>query len=83
MARGTNELARAATNYVACITFVFTYILTVILGHDGMTAVFRASVVAVITLVVGRLLFRPLIASILDGIAQHEVARKKAQREER
>jgi len=83
MAGGTNDLARAATAYVACITFVLTYILTVILGGDGVTAVIRATVVAVITLVVGRLLFRPLIASILDGIAQHEAGRTNARREDR
>ncbi len=83
MAGGTNDLARAATAYVACITFVLTYLLTVVLGSDGVTAVIRATVVAVITLVVGRLLFRPLIASILDGIAQHEAGRTKARREDR
>jgi hypothetical protein len=82
MSGGTNELSRAATAYVACFTFVLTYVLTV-LRHDGMTAMFRATVVAVITLIVGRLLFRPLITSILDGIAQHEVARNKARREDR
>ena len=79
MAGGTNDLARAATTYVACITFVLTYLLTVVLGNDGVTAVIRATVVAVITLVVGRLLFRPLIASILDGIAQHEAARARKE----
>ena len=77
MAGGTNDLARAATAYVACITFGLTYLLTMLLGGDGLTAVIRATIVAMVTLVVGRLLFRPLIASILDGIAQHQAAQSK------
>ena len=77
MAGGTNELARAATAYVACITFGLTYLLTMLLGGDGLTAVIRATIVAMVTLVVGRLLFRPLIASILDGIAKHQAAQSK------
>jgi hypothetical protein len=79
MAGGTNDLARAATAYVACITFGLTYLLTMLLGGDGLTAVIRATIVALVTLVVGRLLFRPLIASILDGIAQHQAAQTKAK----
>ena len=72
MAGGTNDLARAATAYVACLTFALTYLLTMLLGGDGATAVIRGSVVAVITLVVGRLLLRAVISSILDGLARHQ-----------
>ncbi|MHC4077190.1 MAG: hypothetical protein ACYST0_01970 [Planctomycetota bacterium] len=64
---------------MACITFGLTYLLTMLLGGDGLTAVIRATIVALVTLVVGRLLFRPLIASILDGIAQHQAAQTKAK----
>ncbi len=72
MVGGTNDLARAATAYVACLTFALTYLLTMLLGGDGATAVIRGSVVAVITLVVGRLLLRAVISSILDGLARHQ-----------
>ncbi len=83
MAGGTNDLARAATAYVACMAFGLTYLLTVVIGSDGMTAVVRATVVAVVTLVVGRLLFRPLIASVLDAMAQHEATRANPRKEDR
>ena len=74
MAGGTNELARAATAYVACLTFALTYLLTLLLGGDGVTAVIRATVVAVVTLFLGRLLLRAAISSILDGLARHQAA---------
>ena len=82
MVGGTNDLARAATAYVACLTFALTYLLTMLMGGDGVPAVIRATVVAVVTLVVGRLLFRAAISSILDGIARHQ-AQIDASKEDR
>ena len=78
---GTNDLARAATAYVACITFAGTYLLTIVLGADGLTAVIRGAVVAVATLLLGGFLLKPAISSILDAIARHEAMKKAASAE--
>ena len=76
---GTNDLARAATAYVACITFAGTYLLTIVLGADGLTAVVRGTVVAMATLLLGGFLLKPAISSILDAIARHEALKKAAE----
>ncbi len=76
---GTNDLARAATAYVACITFAGTYLLTIVLGADGLTAVIRGAVVAGATLLLGGFLLRPAISSILDAIAGHEATKQAAK----
>ena len=77
MQGGTNELVRATTTYVACLTFALTYLLTILLGGDGGTAVIRGCVVAVATFFLGGFLFRPVISTLLDGIAKHEATSPK------
>lgn len=76
MLGGTRDLVRATTAYVACLTFALTYLLTTLLGGDGMTAVIRATVVAIVTLALGSFLFRPVLSTIFDAMARDQAVTK-------
>jgi hypothetical protein len=69
---GTNNLARAAAVYIACVAFALTYLLTCAFGADGLSALFRAGVVAAIALVLGRGLVGPALSCVLVAMARDQ-----------
>jgi thiamine transporter ThiT len=81
MESGSHELSRMATAYMASLAFVATFLIATATGSDGGTALVRGVVVGALALVLGRLLVRPLIDTVLDAMARDE-ARKAAERSE-
>jgi hypothetical protein len=79
MSAGKNELSKSAGVYFAGLAFALTYLLTTIFGGSGMTAVIRSTVVAVLTMLVGSYLIRPVIDTILDAIARDEANKPSAE----
>lgn len=79
---GSRELARGTAAYLACLTFVLTYLLTTALGATGLTATLRGAIVAAFTYCIGRTLLRPLTSSLLDAMARDRAARSTEERDE-
>ena len=69
------ELTRLLTAYATSIAFGTTFLVASVRGVDGLTALWRAVVVAAITMVVSRLLAAPLVDAVLTAIARDESKR--------
>ena len=78
MGTGSRELARGASTYLACLAFILAFLVTTVTGGTGLTAVFRGAAAAVSALVLGGLLMRPLISTVLDAMAR-DTADKQAE----
>lgn len=77
---GSRELTRAATAYLASLTFAMTYLASSAHGATASTALLRGTVVAVLTWFVGRLLLRPAVAQVVSAIARDRAAEAEAER---
>ncbi|MBL8752628.1 MAG: hypothetical protein JNK15_04950 [Planctomycetes bacterium] len=77
-ANGSHELTRLLAAYLTSIAFGVTFLVAWLAGVDGSTALWRSVAAAGIALVVGQLLARPVVGTVLDAIARDE-AKKKAE----
>jgi hypothetical protein len=84
MDAGSRELTRRATAHVAALAFAITYLATVAGGAGAGAALLRGSIGALLALVAGRLLCRPVVDAVLDALARDEArARTGSRGEER
>ena len=77
-ARGSQQLVRIATAYLASFAFGMTFLVANLTGVDGLTALFRSVVAMVAACVAGRLLIGPAINVVLNAMARDEAARQAA-----
>ena len=71
---GLGELSRSATAYLACVAFVVGFLATVAFGGTVLTGALRGGIATAVVLVFGRLLVRPLLATVLDALARDRAA---------
>ena len=75
---GSRELTRLLAAYLASLTFVLAFLVTIATGGSGLTALMRGGVCCVIMLMVGRLLMQPLISTILNAMARDRSEKEAA-----
>lgn len=74
---GSNELVRAASAWLASLGFALAFLVSMWTSGGIATAVLRGAIAAVATLVVMRLLLRPLFAVLLDALARDRAAKSQ------
>ncbi len=79
MHRGTRRLAKSTAAYAACVSFAVVYLLATWVGSTGTTALTRGSIAAVFVYFLGRLLFYPLVDTVLAAVADAEQERQEAE----
>ena len=79
MGMASRELARSTSTYVACLAFTLAFLVTTASGGTGLTAVFRGTIAAFATMIVGGLLLRPLMSTVLDAMARDAAAKNEAE----
>ena len=72
---GLGDLARSATAWLACLVFALGFLVTVLAGGTALTGALRGGIAAAVTLAFGKLLVRPLLATILDAMARDTAAK--------
>ncbi len=77
-----SNLTRVAAAYLACVAFAVGYLLTTLMGGDGLTAAWRGAIVAVCALVLGRGVIGPALSSVLDAMARDQAEADLAKQEE-
>lgn len=65
---------RRAAAYLVCLAFGVTFLLSTLMGAQGQTALVRGVVAAVATLVIARILLKPVVDVVLDAIARDRAA---------
>ena len=78
----TSNLTRVAAAYLACVAFGVGYLLTTLMGGDGLTAAWRGTIVAVCALVLGRGVIGPALSSVLDAMTRDQVEADLVKRKE-
>lgn len=78
---GSDELTRLTAAYVTSIVFGTTFLVAMLQGVDGTTALMRGVTAGAIALVAAHLLAPPVVNVVLDTLAR-EQARQQAETQE-
>ena len=73
---GSQELTRLAAAYLTSIAFGVAFLVAVLVGADGLTALYRGVVSGGIALIAAHLLAPPVIDVVLDALARDQAKRQ-------
>lgn len=80
--KGSQELTRLAAAYVTSITFAIAFLVGVLAGVDGITALWRGVVAGACALVATNFLAPPVVDVVMDALARDEAKRRASLEEE-
>jgi hypothetical protein len=79
---GSQELTRLATAYLTSAVFGIPFLIAVMVGVDGWTALTRGVIAAGIALIAAQFLAPPAIDVVLAALSRDEAKRRAALDEE-
>lgn len=78
MSAGSQEFTRITAAYATSIAFGIAFLVAVVAGVDGTTALWRGVIVGAFALVATHFLAPPVAHCVLDAYARDEAKRKAA-----
>jgi uncharacterized protein (DUF697 family) len=79
MEPGSRTLCRATAAWFTAVSFSVAYLVSLLFGASWKAATTRGVVIAICVWIIGRWLFRPLVDTVLDALAEIERKRREAQ----